>query len=168
MPRAPANVGLAAARDKWGHGISATSFRLRDATSDPSLVVEGFQPAPPMQRMGDAGQVSTGEAEEGGGENDDIVFSGSCRKPRPSVRSVFPPRLSLRKETLGDLSSRSASLFSSIPPSSHDDFPSTVDTSPAFTRTFPAEASTPSKPSVTLPSILLHPEVREKDGEGEN
>ena len=104
------------------------------------------------------------EGEEEGG--DEFVFNSSGRKPRPSVLSILPPRLSLRKDTLGDLSSWSASLFSSIPSSSHDGSPSTAGTSSAPTRTPPADnTKRPSKPSVTLPSIVLHSEVREQDGD---
>jgi hypothetical protein len=105
--------------------------------------------------------------EEGGDENEDFVFNGSRRKPRPSVLDILPPRLSLRKDTLGDLSSWSASLFSSIPSSSHDGFPSTADSSSASTRAAPAHTRRPSKPSVTLPTIVLHSEVQEHDGREE-
>jgi hypothetical protein len=143
------------------------SLRRPSVSETPPLVpprpTGGFRHVPPKQSMGDAGPVST--------EEDEVVFNGSSsRKPRPSVLSILPPRLSLRKDTLSDLSSWSASLFSSIPSSSQDGSPSTTHNSPASTRTCPAETSSrrPSKPSVTLPSIVLHSEVREQDGEGEN
>lgn len=127
----------------------------------PPRAAAASQPAPPVQKIGDPGRVSTEEAEEG---EDDVVFNSSSRKPRPSVLSILPPRLSLRKDTLGDLSSWSASLFSSIPSTSLDGSPSTADTTPPSTRTSPAESRRPTKPSVTLPSIVLH----SHDGEGEN
>ena len=120
--------------------------------------MERFQPAQSMEA------ARRDEKEEGGDENEDFVFNGSQRKPRPSVLSILPPRLSLRKDTLGDLSSWSASLFSSIPSSSHGGFPSNADTSSASTRAPPAHTRKPSKPSVTLPSIVLHTEVQEHNG----
>jgi hypothetical protein len=85
---------------------------------DPPPAVERFQPAQSMETA-----RRDAKEEEGGDENEDFVFNGSRRKPRPSVLDILPPRLSLRKDTLGDLSSWSASLFSSIPSSSHDGFP---------------------------------------------
>ena len=141
---------------------------------DPPRTEEGLQPAPVMQSTEEAGRDAKEEEEEdeGGDEYDDSVLHGSSsRRHRPSVLSILPPRLSLRKDTLGDLSSWSASLFSSIPSSSHDgsgSSASTAGTSSASTRTSPADTSRPSKPSVTLPSIVFHPEIREQDeGEGE-
>jgi hypothetical protein len=165
MPLTPVNAGWPLPEAN----ADAGSLRRPSVSETPPAVPPrppgGFRPVPPKQ---DPGRVST---EEGGDENDDVVFNGcSSRKPRPSVLSILPPRLSLRKDTLGDLSSWSASLFSSIPSSSQDGSPSTAGTSPASTRASPAATSSrrPSKPSVTLPSIVLHSEVREQDGEGEN
>ncbi|KAF8259328.1 hypothetical protein EI94DRAFT_1751867 [Lactarius quietus] len=111
--------------------------------SDPPRAVEGSQPA--MQSLGDPARDA--KEEEVGKEHDDF--------PRPSVLSILPPRLSLRKDTLGDLSSWSASLFSSIP-SSSDGSASSSDSSSNSTRISPPERR-PSKPS-----------VRDQDGEGEN
>ena len=159
MPLTPVSAGWplpAANEDMRRPSVSETP------PSVPPRVAVGSQPAPPVQKIGDPGRVSTEETEEGG---DDVVFNASSsRKPRPSVLSILPPRLSLRKDTLGDLSSWSASLFSSIPSTSLDGSPMTADTTPSSTRTSPAESRRPSKPSVTLPSIVLH----SQDGEGEH
>ncbi|KAI9451430.1 hypothetical protein BJY52DRAFT_1154569 [Lactarius psammicola] len=140
---------------------------------DPLRAEEGPRPAPAMQSSKGAERGTKEEDEdeedEGGDEIDDSGLNGfSSRRQRPSVLSILPPRLSLRKDTLGDLSSWSASLFSSIPSSSHDgsgSSASTAGTSSASTRTSPADTNKPNKPSVTLPSIVLHPEIREPDGE---
>ena len=116
------------------------------------------------------------EKEHGDGP---VRRSSERYRPRPSDLSILPPRVSLRKDTLEDLSSWSASLFSSLPSALHDSPASSVSTAPT-------SASTPqvlqqenikhrAKPSVTLPTIVLHSEVREENedeledgGEGED
>ena len=111
---------------------------------------------------------------------DGLVRNSSERnRSRPSDLSILPPRVSLRKDTLEDLSSWSASLFSSLPSALHDSPSSSVSTAPT-SATIPPQAPQPentrhrTKPSLTLPTIVLHPEVREEDedeheddGEGE-
>ena len=139
--------------------------------SDPPPTVEKPRPVPEMPSTEEAGRDA--EEVEGG---DEIIDSGlnssKNRRPRPSVLPILPPRLSLRQDTLGDLSSWSASLFSSIPSAPHDSSePSASTAGSSSTGTLASSMHTrrPSKPSVTLPSIVLHPEIREQDGEeGEN
>ncbi|KAI0290296.1 kinase-like domain-containing protein [Russula brevipes] len=111
------------------------------------------------------------EREEQGRASQDSASSSERRRPRPSDLSILPPRISLRKDTLDDLSSWSASLFSSLPSALHDSPESSASTAATT-----AELSKPdiskhrTKPSVTLPTIVLHPEVREEneDEEDEN
>ena len=97
--------------------------------------------------------------------------SSEHQRPRPTLLSI-PPRISLRKDTLDDLSSWSASLFSSLPSALEDRPGSSASTatsasSPSATRSSPSEGSKHrSKPSVTLPTIVLQPDVREEDEDG--
>ena len=113
-------------------------------------------------------------------EQEDGTVRGSSERyrPRPDL-SILPPRVSLRKDTLEDLSSWSASLFSSLPSALHDSPASSVSTAPtsAATPQVPQQENTKHriKPSVTLPTIVLPPEVQEEDedeheddGEGED
>ena len=109
-----------------------------------------------------------------------LVRNGSERfRPRPSDLSILPPRVSLRKDILEDLSSWSASLFSSLPSALHDSPASSTSTAP--TSAAVSQVSQPettrhrAKPSVTLPTIVLHPELREEnedeqedEGDGED
>jgi hypothetical protein len=111
---------------------------------------------------------------------DGLVCSSSERnRSRPSDLSILPPRVSLRKDTLEDLSSWSASLFSSLPSALDGSPASSVSTAPtsAGPSQVPEQEHTKhrTKPSLTLPTIVLHPEVREEDedeheddGEGED
>ena len=92
--------------------------------------------------------------------------SSERRRPRPSELSI-PPRISLRKDILEDLSSWSASLFSSIPSALHDSPelpPSTAVTSVPAPKSEPAK----HKPSVILPSIVLGDEVWEEEDDKED
>jgi hypothetical protein len=113
-------------------------------------------------------------------QGDGAVRSSNERyRSRPSDLSILAPRVSLRKDTLEDLSSWSASLFSSLPSALHDSPASSVSTAPtsAAIPQLPQQENTKhrTKPSLTLPTIVLHPEVREEDedeheddGEGED
>jgi hypothetical protein len=99
-----------------------------------------------------------------------LVRNGSeRRRPRPAVLSIQPPRLSLRKDILEDLSLWSASLFSSMPSALVDSPESSAST--AFTSASSPTLSKPEpgkhKPAVTLPSIVLNSDVYEEDEEEE-
>jgi hypothetical protein len=100
-------------------------------------------------------------------ENGPVRSSSERNRTRPADLSILPPRVSLRKDTLEDLSSWSASLFSSLPSALHDSPASSVSTAPtsAATSQVPQQESTKhrSKPSLTLPTIVLPPEVLEED-----
>ena len=119
---------------------------------------------PPMSPPANETRHRGTEKEQGDGP---VRRSSERYRSRPSDLSILPPRVSLRKDTLEDLSSWSASLFSSLPSALHDSPASSVSTAPT-------SASTPqvlhqenikhrTKPSVTLPTIVLHPEVREEN-----
>ncbi|KAI9454080.1 hypothetical protein F5148DRAFT_447587 [Russula earlei] len=102
------------------------------------------------------------------GQDYDSDHSSSERlRSRPSLLSILPPRVSLRKDVLEDLSSWSASLFSSLPSELHDSPGSshvTATTSIATTLSSKSEIRKHgSKPSVTLPTIILHSEVLEEN-----
>ena len=121
------------------------------------------QDSPPVN-----GTLDRGTTQEQGEQHHGIVRNSSERyRPRPTDLSILPPRISLRKDTLEDLSSWSASLFSSLPSALHDSPASSASTAPTSAAT--GQASPPessrhrTKPSVTLPTIVLHPEVREED-----
>ncbi len=87
------------------------------------------------------------EESEGEGDEDfDLKGFASCH-PRPSLLSILPPRLSLRKDTLDGLSSWSASVFSSILSSSNDSSGSSSST---------ADASTSSSAIKYRPIVGLH------------
>ena len=113
-------------------------------------------------------EASTEEHEEQGEQDHDSDRSSSeHRRQRPTVLSILPPRISLRKDTLEDLSSWSASLFSSLPSALRDSPGSSGSTAATSASTTQSTKSSSSKhrtkPSVTLPTIVLHPEVREED-----
>ena len=120
------------------------------------------QDSPPAKRTLHDGTEAKQEE-----QNHGLVRNGSERfRPRPDL-SILPPRVSLRKDTLEDLSSWSASLFSSLPSALHDSPASSTSTAPTSAST--SQVSQPettrhrAKPSVTLPTIVLHPELREED-----
>ncbi|KAH9966198.1 hypothetical protein BGW80DRAFT_1343403 [Lactifluus volemus] len=98
--------------------------------------------------------------EEAGAEAEQhaLARNGSeRRRQRPAVLSIQPPRLSLRKDMLEDLSLWSASLFSSMPSALVDTPESSAST--AFTSA--------SSPIVTLPSIVLNSNMFEEDEDEE-
>ena len=134
--------------------------------------------APPHDSPPANGTLRRTEQEQAEQDHDLARSSSERYRARPSDLSILPPRISLRKDTLEDLSSWSASLFSSLPSALHDSPSSTISTAPtsAGTSQVPQRetAKHRTKPSVTLPTIVLHPEVREEDedeheedGEGE-
>ena len=110
-----------------------------------------------------------GREEQRAQDHDLYRSSSEYRRPRPTILSI-PPRISLRKDTLEDLSSWSASLFSSIPSALRDSPGSSASTSSASASTTLLSNSVGSKhrtkPSVTLPTIVLHQEVPEEDEDG--
>lgn len=123
---------------------------------------------PPRDSPPVNGTLHRGTTQEQGEQHHGIVRNGSERyRSRPTDLSILPPRISLRKDTLEDLSSWSASLFSSLPSALHDSPASSASTAPTSAAT--SQASPPettrhrTKPSVSLPTIVLHPEVREED-----
>lgn len=132
---------------------------------------------PPQNSPPANGTLHRGTVKEQG---DGAVHSSNERyRTRPTDLSILPPRVSLRKDTLEDLSSWSASLFSSLPSALHDSPASSVSTAPtsAATPQVPQQENTKhrTKPSLTLPTIVLPPGVQEEDedehedvGEGEN
>ena len=134
---------------------------------------------PPSQDLPPAnGTLRETEQEQAEQDHGTVRSSSERYRPRPSDLSILPPRVSLRKDTLEDLSSWSASLFSSLPSALHDSPASSVSTAPTSAGTIQVsqrETKHRTKPSVTLPTIVLHPEVREEDedeheedGEGED
>ena len=140
-------------------------------TGAPSPVKTPPQNSPPAD-----GNLHRGTEKE---QEDGVRSSNERYRPRPSDLSFLPPRVSLRKDTLEDLSSWSAALFSSLPSALHDSPASSVSTAPtsAAAPQVPQQENTRhrTKPSVTLPTIVLHPELREEDedeheddGEGED
>jgi hypothetical protein len=123
---------------------------------------------PPKDSPPAKGTLRHGTQEEQEVQVHGLVRNGSERfRPRPSDLSILPPRVSLRKDTLEDLSSWSASLFSSLPSALHDSPGSSASSAPTSAGTSqvsqPEIARHRAKPSVTLPTIVLHPEVREED-----
>jgi hypothetical protein len=117
---------------------------------------------PPQNSLPADGTLHRGTEKEQ--ENGSVRSSNERHRSRPTDLSILPPRVSLRKDTLEDLSSWSASLFSSLPSALHDSPASSVSTAPTSART-PWHENTKhrTKPSLTLPTIVLHPEVREED-----
>jgi hypothetical protein len=149
--------------------VSAPQSRIK--TPPPISLHADVAPHDTTAGLVEAPTRATEEQREGQGAQDRDLHRSSSeyRRPRPTVLSI-PPRISLRKDTLEDLSSWSASLFSSIPSVLHDSPGSSASTPAASASTTLSSNSGGSKhrtkPSVTLPTIVLHQEVPEEDEDG--
>jgi hypothetical protein len=174
--------------------------RVPSGSPPPITLGDALQPRPegnsPSQHSGAPNPTPTGQIKmpppqnspqangtlhRGASKEQDVAVrsSNERNRSRPTDLSILPPRVSLRKDTLEDLSSWSASLFSSLPSALHDSPASSVSTAPtsAATPQVPQQENTKhrTKPSLTLPTIVLPPGVQEEDedededdGEGEN
>jgi hypothetical protein len=143
------------------------------------LPQEKAEPEPPSRRLPDSPTPNKilappppNSSEQAGAEAEQhaLARNGSeRRRTRPAVLSIQPPRLSLRKDILEDLSLWSASLFSSMPSALVDSPESSAST--AFTSASSPMSSKPEpgkhKPGVTLPSIVLNSGVFEEDEDEE-